>query len=202
MSTLTLALGRPTIADRVFSRSLATDLILVAAGAALTAVLAQVAIGYPVPFTLQTFSVLLVGAALGPVRGALSMGLYLVLGLAGLPVFAPQTDGSHLTGLGVLAAPSFGYIIGFVAASVAVGWLAQLEWDRKFLKMMVTFVVGSLVIYAFGVPWLAVTLGVDFGTALTYGVVPFLIGDAIKALVAGAVLPLAWLGVNRLSKKD
>lgn len=200
MSTLTLASGRPTIADRVLRRALVTDLALVAGGAALTSLLAQVAVGYPVPFTLQTLSVLLVGTTLGPLRGAVSMGLYLALGLAGLPVFAPLSDGSHLTGLTALGAPSFGYIVGFVVAAAVVGGLAQLEWDRKFLKMLVTFFVGSLVIYAFGVPWLAVSLGVDFGTALGVGLVPFLIGDAVKAIVAGAVLPVAWLGVTRLGE--
>lgn len=200
MSTPTLAVGRPTLIDRVVSRRLVTDIALVAAGAGLTAIAAQIAIGNPVPFTLQTFSVLLVGATLGPVRGAVSMALYLALGVAGLPVYAPQSDGSHVTGLAALALPSFGYIVGFVAASALVGWLAQLEWDRKFLKMLVTFAAGSAVIYAFGVPWLAVALGVDIPTAIGFGVLPFLIGDAIKAVAAAALLPLAWLGVRRLNR--
>jgi biotin transport system substrate-specific component len=105
-----------------------------------------------------------------------------------------------VTGLAALALPSFGYIVGFVAASALVGWLAQLEWDRKFVKMLVTFAAGSAVIYAFGVPWLAVALGVDIPTAIGFGVVPFLIGDAIKAVAAAGLLPLAWLGVRRLHR--
>ena len=195
MSNLTLAIGRPTIIDRIFTRRLALDIVLVIAGTALTAGAAQLMIPLePVPFTMQTFAVLLVGTAIGPVRGALSMLLYAVVGAFGLPVFAGTSSGS------VFALPSGGYIVGFILAAALVGWLAQLKWDRKFLKMIVTFVAGSLVIYAVGVPWLAASLGLSLGDALMFGVVPFLVGDALKALLAAGLLPLAWLGVAKLGK--
>lgn len=196
MSNLTLALGRPTLADRIVSRSLVADIALIAAGTALTALSAQIIVPLqPVPFTMQTFAVLLVGTAIGPMRGALSMALYMVLGLAGLPVFAGLSSGN------ALLLPTGGYLVGFVFAAALVGWLAQVEWDRKFLKAIVTFSAGSLVIYAFGAPWLAASLGISLSDAIGAGVVPFLIGDALKALLAAGLLPLAWFGVSKLRSK-
>jgi biotin transport system substrate-specific component len=199
MSTLTLAYGRPTLADRVFSRRLVTDVILVAAGAGLTSLMAQIAIPlWPVPLTMQTFAVLFVGATLGPVRGALSMALYLVLGVVGLPVFSGATSGS------LLALPSGGYIVGFVFAAALVGWLAQCEWDRRWLRTGVSFLLGSAVMYVFGLPWLYVSLvGLHVPNALsatlTSGFTVFIVGDILKAVLAGVLLPLAWRGLG--SKK-
>lgn len=204
--TIATALARPTIVDRVIPRSLVTDAALVVAGAGITAAAAQVIIPmWPVPITGQTFAVLLVGASLGMARGASSLGLYALLGLVGLPVFAPQADGSHLTGLAALAAPSFGYIVGFVAAAAIVGWFAQLEWDRKVLKTFVALVAGTVVIYAFGLTWLAVVLagfGVEdvLGTTIATGLVPFLVGDALKAVLAAALLPASWWLVTRTDR--
>src|SRR3954467_14397975 len=118
MSSLTLAAGRPTLADRVFTRRLTTDVVLVAAGALLTSVLAQIAIPlWPVPITMQTFAVLFVGATLGASRGALSLALYAALGLSGFPVFAPNADHSHTTGLAAILGPTGGFIIAFVLAA-------------------------------------------------------------------------------------
>lgn len=192
---------RLVLADRVFGRSLALDIVLVVAGAALTAVLAQVTIPmYPVPITGQTLAVLLVGATLGWARGAASLGLYLVLGLVGLPVYAPQDDGSHLTGLAALAAPSFGYIVGFVFAAAAIGWLSERTWDRHVLKALATFVGGSLIVFALGLPWLGAVTGGTFAQVLEWGLIPFIPGGIIKALIAAALLPLAWWGAGRLEK--
>ncbi|MFM9878462.1 MAG: biotin transporter BioY [Rhodoglobus sp.] len=202
MSSITLAGRQPVLADRVFSRTLVTDLILVAAGAALTALLAQVSIPlWPVPITGQTLAVLLVGATLGTVRGASSLALYLVLGLVGLPVFAPQDDGSHLTGFVALAAPSFGYIVGFVFAAGLVGWLSERTWDRKFLKALATFIGGSLVVFAFGLPWLAIVTGATLLETYQWGLEPFIIGGIIKAIIAAALLPLAWWGADKLAAR-
>jgi len=192
---------RLVLADRVFPRTWVLDIVLVVAGAALTALLAQVIIPmYPVPITGQTLAVLLVGATLGWARGAASLGLYLGLGLVGLPVFAPQDDGSHLTGLAALAAPSFGYIIGFVFAAAAVGWLSERTWDRHVLKALATFVGGSVIVFAFGLPWLAAVTGGTFVQVLEWGLLPFIPGGIIKAAIAAALLPLAWWGANRLAK--
>jgi biotin transport system substrate-specific component len=202
--SISLAVGRPTLADRVVGRHLAADLVLIAAGAALTSIAAQVAIPmWPVPLTGQTFAVLLTGAVLGSVRGALSMGLYLVLGLVGLPVFTPQADGSHLTGLAAVGGPTGGYLVGFVLAAALVGWLSQREWDRRVLRTVVAFLAGTVVIYAVGLPWLYVALdGLGtpdpLGYTALHGLLVFLPGDALKALAAGALLPLAW----RIGRRD
>ncbi|MGO2749659.1 MAG: biotin transporter BioY [Pseudoclavibacter sp.] len=143
----------------------------------------------PVPVSLATFAVLLTGASLGPARAAASAGLYLVLGALGAPIFA---DGAS----GVLF-PSFGYIVGYVLAAVAVGALARRRADRHVASTVGASVLGTLLVYAAGVPWLAFSLGVDFGTALALGVVPFLIGDAIKILAVSALLPSAWKLLKR-----
>jgi len=131
----------------------------------------------------------------------IALVLYAVLGLVGLPVYAPQDDGSHLTGLLALAAPSFGYIIGFIPSAALVGWLAERQWDRKILKAIVTFVAGSVVVFAIGLPWLAVVLHTDLPTTLQYGLYPFIIGGIIKAAIAAGLLPLAWWGADRIAKK-
>jgi biotin transport system substrate-specific component len=198
MSTISIAYGRPTLADRIFSRGLVTDIILIAAGTALTSILAQIAIPlWPVPITGQTFSVLFVGAALGVTRAALSMVLYLAIGLLGLPVFAPEADGSHVTGLPALLGPTGGYLIGFIIAAAFVGWLAQREWDRKWLRTLLAFLGGTVLIYAVGLPWLFVALtnlhvANPLQATLVGGLYPFLIGDAIKAILAAVILPLVW----------
>lgn len=206
MSTISIAYGRPTLADRIFSRGLVTDMILIAAGTALTSILAQIAIPlWPVPITGQTFSVLFVGATLGATRAALSMGLYLAIGLLGLPIFAPQADGSHVTGLPALVGPTGGYLIGFILAAAFVGWLAQREWDRKWLRTFLAFAGGTVLIYAVGVPWLLVALtnlhvANPLQATLVGGLYPFLIGDAIKAILAAVILPLVWRAVGSSKK--
>jgi biotin transport system substrate-specific component len=198
MSTVTLAIGRPTLADRIFSRSLVTDIVLVVSGAVLTALTAQIFIPLqPVPITGATFAVLLVGGTLGATRGAISLALYALLGLVGLPVFTPNADGGHTVGPAALFGGTGGYIFGFIAAAALVGWLAQLKWDHVAAMALVAFVAGSLVIYAIGVPWLAVYYGMDANAALNAGLYPFLVGDTIKALLAAVILPTAWTLVNR-----
>lgn len=197
MTTLAPNLRRTVLADRVFPRTLVMDIVLVVAGAALVTVLAQVAIPlWPVPITGQTLAVLLVGSTLGWARGAISMVLYAVLGLIGLPVFS---DGSH--GAGVLFGATGGYIVGFIVSAALVGWLAERQWDRKILKAIVTFVAGSVVVFAIGLPWLAVVLHTDLPTTLQYGLYPFIIGGIIKAAIAAGLLPLAWWGADRIAKK-
>lgn len=175
-----------TIVDRFVPRSIPADVALVTAGAALTAIAAQIQIPmFPVPMTLQTFSVLLVAAALGAGRASLSMGLYLALGAAGLPVFA-----SAKTLTGVL--PTAGYLVGFVAAAAVVGFLASKGFSKDPIRVGFSFAVGSVIIYAFGVTGLMLSLGLSFEQALAAGVIPFLIGDIVKAVLAAAALPLAW----------
>ncbi|AYF99047.1 biotin transporter BioY [Protaetiibacter intestinalis] len=193
---------RLVLADRVLPRGIVTDIALVAGGALFTALLAQVTIPlWPVPITGQTLAVLLVGATLGSVRGGAALLLYALLGFAGLPFYAPQDDGSHLTGLAALAAPSFGYILGFIPAAALVGWLSERTWDRKFFKALATFVGGSLVVFAIGLPWLAVVTGATLQQTFEWGLYPFIIGGVIKAVIAALLLPAAWWGANRLAER-
>ncbi len=195
--SLTLV-AKPTIVDRFIKRSLAADIALVVSGAALTAVAAQISIpAYPVPFTLQTLVVLLVGAALGSRRGLLSLGLYALIGLAGVPVFAPKADGSHVVGIDAFAGPTAGFIFGFIAAAFVVGLLAERKWSSNVLKTFVAFVTGSAVIYLIGVPVLAsAAFAGDLSAAFAY-MVPFMVWDVVKAVIAAGLLPGAWLLVKK-----
>ncbi|MFJ8624079.1 biotin transporter BioY [Kitasatospora sp. NPDC093550] len=168
------------------------DLALVAGGAALTGVAAQLSVnvpGSPVPVTGQTFAALLVGTALGARRGAASLALYLLAGMAGLPWFAEGTSG--------WAMPSLGYVLGFVLAAALTGALARRGADRSPLNTAVTMALGSLAVYAVGVPYLALSLHVTLARAAELGLYPYLVGDALKAAFAAGALPLAWKLLGR-----
>ncbi len=187
--TSTPVLARPVLADRVPAVAL-RDALLVVTGVVVVALSAQIVIPLPftpVPITGQTFGVLLAAAALGPARAVTSMALYLLLGMAGLPIFQHAS-----AGLTYALGTTGGYLIGFIAAAWLVGSLARRGLDRRPGGTALAFVAGSLVIYAFGVPWLAFTLDVALPDAVRLGVLPFLLGDAIKAILAAGLLPLAW----------
>jgi biotin transport system substrate-specific component len=201
VSTIALTLAPPR--SRAVAR-IAFQVGCALAGSALIAGMAQLSFPLPftpVPITGQTLGVLLVGAAYGPGLGAATLGLYLLWGVLGLPVFAPNATGSHDTGLEVLRATSFtgGYLWGFVIAAAVVGWLARRGWDRSFRSSIGAMLLGSIAIYAAGVPWLYHALPptiegtpVTLETALSFGLYPFIIGDTLKLLVAAGLLPLAW----------
>ncbi len=193
MTTLSLALGPSSLADRVLPRGLATDLGLIAAGAAITGIAAQVAVPlWPVPITGQTLAVLLVGSSLGALRGALSMLLYLVAGGFGVPLFSDMSSGWS-----VVAGPTGGYILGFVVAAALTGWLAQRAWDAKILGGVISFFAGTIVIFALGMGWLAISMGLTLEQTLEYGLYPFIVGGLIKAMLAAGLVRLAWSGVHR-----
>jgi biotin transport system substrate-specific component len=184
MTTAAATTDRRVLADLV-PGGLVRDVVLVVGAAALTGVAAQFAIPLlPVPVTLQTLTVLLAGAALGPLRGGLSMGFYLVAGAAGVPWFAQQNSG--------LGFVTLGYVVGFVVAATLVGWLARRGADRTFRGTIAAMVAGNLVIYAIGVPYLAQALGIGLVEAIGVGMTPFLVGDALKILLAAGLLPAAW----------
>jgi biotin transport system substrate-specific component len=177
--------------------SAARTVALVIGGAAFVGLAAQISIPLPftpVPVTGQTFAVLLTGAALGTSRAIWSMALYLLAGVAGIPWFAGHSTAMHD---GALVA-SFGYIIGFVAAAGLAGWLAQRGWTRTPLRTAGVFVLGNLVIYSFGLAWLKFTLSVSWATAVSLGLTPFLLGDALKIAAAAALFPAAWRLVQRV----
>ncbi len=168
---------------------------LIVAGTLLIFLTARISIpipGNPVPFTLQNFGILVVGGALGLRRGGLAALLYVVLGLIGLPLFAESKGG-----LVVLWGATGGYLVGFVAAAALVGRLAELGWDRRIGGAVGATALGTAVIYAIGVPWLAVVTGLSAGEAVRTGLLPFLAGDIVKLLLAAAVFPAAWWVVGR-----
>ncbi len=162
--------------------------------ALLTALFAQFTIPLPftpVPITGQTFAVLLSGATLGMTAGGASQGLYLLLGIF-FPFYADGASGTE-----VLFGTSGGYLFGFVVAAVLVGKLAERRHDRRVPSAVTAFLTGSLVIYLFGVIGLMAKTDMDLVTAVERGVVPFLLGDTIKAYAAGLLLPAAWRLTNR-----
>lgn len=171
------------------------DFALVCVGAGLIVGAAQVSIPLPftpVPVTGQTFAVLLVGAGLGSVRGLASTLLYLLLGVAGLGVYA---GGAH--GWSQISGATGGYLVGFLAASALVGWLAEQRWDWRFSSALGAMLTGNLVIYLIALPWLAITLHTDLEKTLEYGLYPFVAGDMIKLYLAAALLPATWRLVRR-----
>ena len=202
MSTAVIA-KRPVLVDRLGATTVWASALYVVVATALIAGAAQIQIPmWPVPITGQTFAILVVGASLGLVRALIASSLYLALAVAGLPVLAPTPKGGHITGLAALTAPTTGYLFGFILASIALGWLAERQWDRKVVGAFVSFLVGSVVIYSVGLPWLSVALGQlgrpnDLAATLQAGLYPFIPGDILKAAAAGALLPLTWKLVNR-----
>jgi biotin transport system substrate-specific component len=185
--------SRPAVLADLVPGALVRDAALVVGGAVLTGLAAQVVVpvpGSPVPITGQTFGALLVGASLGWRRGALSMLLYVVAGMAGVPWF----QGGQSGWLGATG----GYLVGFAVAATLVGLLAGRGGDRTPLRTIGTMVLGNIVIYAVGVPWLMASTGFDLATALDRGVLPFLLGDGLKILLAAGLLPGAWALANRL----
>jgi biotin transport system substrate-specific component len=188
VTALAQTLPRP----RTRGGSLAVDAALVVGGSLLIAVLAQVAIRLPftpVPITGQTLGVLLVGTAYGWRLGALTLLLYLAEIAVGLPFAAEGEAGlERLT----LATPSGGYLWGFLLAGTLTGWLAGRGWDRSLRSSLGVMLLGNIVIYLMGVPWLAASIDVSGLEALELGLYPFVIGDTLKLLIAAGLLPAAW----------
>ncbi|MPV49065.1 MULTISPECIES: biotin transporter BioY [unclassified Pseudactinotalea] len=188
----TPTLSAPVLAEYIPGRRVRA-VALVLTGTILLTIAGQVAVPLPftpVPVSLATGAVVLIGAAMGPALGASSVLLYLVAGLAGAPLFADQASG--------WAFASFGYILGYIPAVVLAGMLARRRADRSVGRTILLTALASLAVYALGLPWLMAFLGVDLGTGLALGVTPFLIGDAVKMAAAAIVLPGAWKIAQRV----
>jgi biotin transport system substrate-specific component len=189
---MAIAAPQPRVLADVVAQTWVRNLVLVVGGAAFVGLAAQIAIPLPftpVPLTLQTFAVLLAGAALGSLRGVLAMTVYAVAGIAGVPWFAEGSSG--------FASASFGYILGFILAAFIVGRIAEHGATRSVPRTAGLMVVGNLVIYAVGVTWLKFAIGADWTTAIALGLTPFLLGDAIKIAAAAGLLPLTWTGLRK-----
>lgn len=185
---MTLTLAHQLIDRLTLRRTWIVEFFLALSGSFLIALSAQVTIRVPfspVPVTGQTFAVLLVGFALGGRLAFISLCMYLLEGISGLPVFAGGG-----AGLPWLLGPTGGYLVGFVLAATLVGSLAQRGFDRRVMTTLAAFALGQLVIYIVGAGWLSIYTGFD--AAIQAGVLPFLIGDSIKAALAALALPLAW----------
>lgn len=169
---------------------LGREVTLIVGGSLLVALLAQIELPmWPVPVTGQTFGVLLLGLLLGR-RAGLSLMAYVAEGAMGLPFFAGGGAGiTHLTG------PTGGYLAGFVAAAFVVGWLAEKGWDRRMGTAVLALLMGNLLIYLFGIPWLAQFTG--WQKVWSLGLVPFIPGDLLKVILAAAVLPWGWRLLSR-----
>ena len=182
--------------DSLMTPSVATSALtkaaLVVFGSMLLAASAQFKIPlYPVPVTGQTLVVLLIGMTYGLRLGTITMVAYLFEGLIGLPVFA-----GGAAGMAVLMGPTGGYLVGFLLAGVAMGYLAERGMGRTAFSTIVAMVIGNFVIYLCGAFWLVSFIG--FGQAIAVGVLPFLFGDALKLAIAAGLMPLAWRAVNSL----
>lgn len=173
--------------------AMAKDIILVLSFSIITGLAAKLKIEIgAVPITMQTLAVLLSGALLGSKRGALSQLTYLSFGLAGLPWFARGG------GIQYIMSPTFGYIIGFVLAAFFVGSLAERGWDKSIKMAILAMLLGNIILYIPGLFWLAKFVG--FSKVIQVGFYPFVIGDLLKILLAGLVLPLGWKFIKRSGK--
>ncbi|KGA13886.1 hypothetical protein GM51_18585 [freshwater metagenome] len=204
MTTLLTIAPQRVLADLIVQpttrvRAIVRDVLLVVGFALLTAAAAQIEIqlGFtPVPLTGQTFAVLLSGAVLGMRRGALSQLVYWMAGLTGLPFYSGGAGGWK-SGTGA----TLGYLVGFIVAAGAIGYLAEKKQDRNFATSLPAMLLGSTLIYTCGAAWLTTYLNIGFATgetnAIALGVAPFLVGDVIKALLAAACTTGVWAAINK-----
>lgn len=206
--SLAVPTRRPVLADLIArptdrARAFAVDAALVVTGAAVVAVLAKIAfwIG-PIPITGQTLAVITVGAALGARRGAAALTTYLLAGLAGAPVFA-----GAVAGPAYVLMPSFGFVIGFIAAAFVAGWFAERAWDRTPWLAFIGFVAASVLPFLFGLPYMALILSavqdvhVTPELIWTQGVAEFIIPGLVKAAIAALLIPAAWTGVRWVERR-
>lgn len=177
-----IAAGRVSEAGLTMAHKVA----LVIGGSILLALSAHIKVPfYPVPVTMQTMLVLMIGMAFGPRLGFATIMAYLAQGAMGLPVFAGGA------GLAYMAGPTGGYLFGFAVAAIVTGFLAEKGWGKSVGSTALAMVIGNIVIYAFGVTYLSSIVG-GFDKAIQFGLAPFIYGDLLKIVIATAALPLAW----------
>jgi biotin transport system substrate-specific component len=173
---------------------------LVVGGVLFMALFAQISIPLswtPVPITGGTFAVAIIGTAYGAYLGGLTLFAYYLAGMAGAPFYAEGNSGWD-----VATGPTAGYLVGFIFAAFAMGWLAERRWDRRLSSSISLMLCGTVVIYAFGLAWLSYDLGWGLDETLEGGLYPFVIGDVVKLYLAAALVPLAWKGVERLKGRQ
>lgn len=194
-TTVAIPRSQPLAQRLPISDARVRSAVLIVSGALLTALAAQISFHVPwtpVPYTGQTFAVLLTGAALGWRDGAASQLLYVALGAVGLPFYAGAEGGWS-----AVSGSTGGYLVGYIVTAAVVGALAERGKDRRVATAVPAMLAGSAVIYLFGVTWLAHVLDVSASKAIELGLTPFVIGDAIKLGLAGLLLPAA----HRLTRR-
>ncbi|KLN59502.1 acetyl-COA carboxylase [Kiloniella spongiae] len=189
---LSVQTAHPTLGQQLVgsSSNLFTKVLMVLVGSLALWASAKIHIPfYPVPMTMQTTVVFMIGMAYGWRLGGLTIMLYLFEGAMGLPVFS----GTPEKGLGFayMMGTTGGYLLGFFFAAVLLGWLAEKGWDRNYFSTAIAMVLGNAVIYAFGLAWLGSVVGWD-KPLLEWGMMPFLLGDAVKLILASLLLPTIW----------
>jgi biotin transport system substrate-specific component len=185
-----------TLRRAIWSKSsTSTNAILLLSGVAFLAAMAQIAIkipGSPVPVTGQTLGALLIGTAYGSGLGLTTLATYLVIGIAGAPVFTGGSAGLvHLTGA------TGGYLIGMLVSAAITGQLAARKWDQKIATALPSMLLGEMAIFAFGLAWLKIDLGKSWSWTIAAGLTPFILGEVIKIAIAASALPLLWRGIRR-----
>jgi biotin transport system substrate-specific component len=188
---MSLVSSSKTLRSAVLPRSTAlTHLGLVLGGTAFIAAMAQIAIpvpGSPVPVTGQTLAVLLLGTAYGATLGVTTFAFYLLMGIAGAPIFA---SGSH--GISKIAGATGGYLVGMLLASLVLGALAGRKWDQRIKTVIPTMLIGSVIIFSFGVTWLHIYTGQSWAWSFDKGLTPFIFGEFLKIAIASTALPTIW----------
>lgn len=187
MTTLSTS---PFIVDSIWQKTRTSAIAQVTSLTVLTIVSAQIIIPLPftpIPLTMQTFAILFGAAAIGPSKALIAQVTYIFLATLGLPILAGDKGGIE----SVLGATG-GYLFAFLVASVVVGKLASTISTKRFRGVLLGYVLGSLIIYAIGATWLAIYTGKGLSYAFLNGVLPFLVGDVIKAALAASLLPAAW----------
>ena len=174
------------------SARLVKQIVLVALGIALLAVAAKISVPVwpsPVPITMGTFAVLTIGAAYGARLGLVTILGYMIIGALGYDVFAGSS--AEKAGLTYMMGGTGGYLVGYVLATLTLGALAERGWDRSIVWMAVAMLIGNAMIYVPGLLWLGQLYGWD-KPILEWGLTPFLIGDALKLVLAAVILPVVW----------
>jgi biotin transport system substrate-specific component len=202
MKNQTLAMTYPSISETLLLGNADSNLqkairyaVLALGGSALITLCTQISLPlFPVPMTLQTFAVFLIGLTYGWRLGGITVALYLLEGALGLPVFSGGKGGMI-----VFMGPTAGYLVGFLLAATACGWFAERGFDRSYFKLLVALLVGNVLLYAPGLLWLGTLIGWD-KPVLEYGLYPFIGGDLLKIAMAVILLPTAWKIVNRLKQ--
>jgi biotin transport system substrate-specific component len=187
-------LAYPTLADALWSPAAGSNavraIVLAVIGSILLTISAKIQVPFwPVPMTMQTFVVLVLGVAYGSRLGGATVLLYLVQGALGLPVFAGGG------GFAYMAGPTGGYLVGFLLAAVAVGWLAERGWARSVPSTLAAMLVGTAIVFACGIAWLSKLIGLP--QAISDGLVPFLLSEAVKIALATVLVPFAWRLLQR-----